>query len=124
MQISLTFKNVDSSEYLKSHAQETFDKLDKMLDKPADAHIVFSMEKLNNIAEINLNCGKIKIHAKEVSEKNMYSAIDILSDKVRLQIKKHTEKLKRHLSGDKFSIKTDFTDVISSDNLVEDSIDG
>jgi len=124
MQISLTFKNVDSSEYLKSHTQEKFGKLDRMLDNPADAHIVLSAEKLNNIAEINLNCGKIKIHAKEESEKNMYSAIDVLSDKVRLQIKKHTEKLKRHLSRDKFSIKTDFTDFISSNNLVEESIDG
>ena len=94
-----------------------------MFDNPADAHIVLSVEKLSNIAEINLNCGKIKIHAKEESEKNMYSAIDILSNKVRLQIKKHTEKLKRHLSGDKFTIKTDFTDFISSDNMVEDSID-
>ncbi len=124
MKISFVFKNVDSSEFLKSHTHEKFDKFDKMFDNPADAHIVLTVEKLRNIAEINLTCGKIKIHAKEESENNMYAAIDTLSDKVKLQIKKNTEKLKRHLSGDKVSIKTDFTDFISSDNLDEDSLDG
>jgi len=124
MQISFTFKNVDSSKYLKSHTHEKFDKLDKMFDSPADAHIVLSVEKSHNIAEVNLTCDKIKIHAKGDSENNMYAAIDTLSDKVRLQIKKSTEKLKRHLAGDKFSIKTDFPDFISSDDLIENSFDG
>jgi putative sigma-54 modulation protein len=124
MQMSITFKNIKSSDNLKFHTHEKFDKLDKMFDNPADAHIVLSMEKLCNIAEINLTCDKIKIHAKEESDNNMYAAIDILSDKVKLQIKKNTEKLKRHLSGDKFSIKTDFSDLISSDNPIENSVDG
>ena len=124
MQISFAFKNVGSSEFLKSHTHEKLDKLDKMFDNLADAHIVLSVEKLRNIAEINLTCDKIKIHAKEESENNMYAAIDTLSDKVKLQIIKNTEKLKRHLSGDKFSIKTDFTDFISSDNLDKNSLDG
>ncbi len=124
MQISITFKNIKSSDNLKSHIHEKFDKLDKMFDNPADAHIVLSTEKFRNITEINLTCDKIKIHAKEESENNMFAAIDTLSEKVKLQIKKNTEKLKRHLSGDKFSIKTDFTDFISSDNLIENSLDG
>jgi len=59
MQISFTFKKIDSSDFLKSHIQEQFDRLDKMLDKPADAHVVLSVEKLRNIAEINLDCGKM-----------------------------------------------------------------
>ncbi|MCP3955778.1 MAG: ribosome-associated translation inhibitor RaiA, partial [Desulfobacterales bacterium] len=51
-------------------------------------------------------CDKIKIRAKEESENNMYAAIDVLSDKVKLQIKKFKDKQKRHLAGDKQSIKT------------------
>lgn len=105
MQISLNFKNIDSSEALKSHVQEKFDRLDKMLDDTADAHVVLSTEKINNIAEINLNCSKMKIHAREESENNMYSAIDTLSDKVRLQIQKSKEKQRRHLAGNKQSIR-------------------
>lgn len=106
MQISVTFKNFDSSDHLKSHIQEKFDKLDKMLDRPATARVVLSVEKLLNIADINLNCDKITLHAKEKTEKNMYAAIDALSDNIKLQIKKSKEKQRRHLAGDKQSIKT------------------
>ena len=105
MKISIMFKNIDSSDALKMHIQEKLDRLDNMLDKPANAHVVFSVEKLRNIVDINLTCDKIKIHAKEETENNMYAAIDALSDNVKLQIKKFKDKQRRHLSGDKQSIK-------------------
>jgi len=106
MQITMTFKNFDSSDALKTQIHEKFDRLDKMLDSPAEAHIVLSIEKLRNIIEINLSCDKIKIHMKEETENNMYSAIDALSDKVKHQIRKYKDKQRRHLAGDKQSIKT------------------
>ncbi|MEH0022364.1 MAG: ribosome-associated translation inhibitor RaiA [Desulfobacter sp.] len=109
MQIAVNFKNIDSSDALKSHIHDKFDRLDKMLDAPGDAHIVLSVEKLRNIAEINLTSDKIKIHAKEEAENNMYAAIDALSDKVKLQIRKFKDKQRRHLAGDKQSL-TDLMD--------------
>lgn len=119
MQISLNFKNIDSSDSLKSHVQEKFDRLDKMLDNSANAHVVLSVEKLCNIVEINLNCNKMKIYAKEESDKNMYAAIDILSDKVKLQIKKNREKQRRHLSGDKQSIRKNAMDLEPLESIDE-----
>jgi putative sigma-54 modulation protein len=105
MQISITFKNIDSSDALKSHVHEKLNRLDKMLDNTADAYVVLSVEKLRNIADINLHCDKIKIHAKEETENNMYAAIDALADNVKLQIRKYKDKQRRHLAGDKQSIK-------------------
>lgn len=105
MQISITFKNIDSSDSLKTHIHEKFDRLDKMLDYPASAHIVLSEEKLLNIADVNLVCDSMKIYGKEEAENNMYAAIDALSDKVKLQIRKYKDKQRKHLSGDKQSIK-------------------
>jgi putative sigma-54 modulation protein len=119
MQISFTFKNMDSSEALKSHIHEKFDKLDKMMDSPAEAYIVLSVEKLRNIVDINLHCDKIKIHAKEEVESNMYSAIDALSDNIKLQIRKFKDKQRRHLAGDKESIKTNPAEFDVSDNLTD-----
>lgn len=105
MQISITYKNLDSSDAVKSHIHEKFEKLDKMLDYPAESNIVLSVEKLRNIAEINLFCDKMKIHAREETDTNLYAAIDALADKVRLQIRKYKDKQRRHLAGDKESIK-------------------
>lgn len=111
MNIILTFKNIPSSDALKSHIQEKLDKFDKMLDSPAEAHVVLTEEKLRSIAEIRMICDKMKIHAKdEAGENNMYSAIDGLSEKVKAQIRKNKDKQRRHLAGDKQSIRDDFLD--------------
>ncbi|MCD4721600.1 MAG: ribosome-associated translation inhibitor RaiA [Desulfobacula sp.] len=117
MHISITFKNINSSDALKSHIHEKFNRLDKLLDSPADARIVLSVEKIRNIIDINLTCDKIKIHAKEEAENNMYSAIDALSDNVKLQIRKYKDKQRRHLSGDKQTIKTNGMEIESSEDV-------
>jgi putative sigma-54 modulation protein len=103
MQTTVTFKKIDSSDSLKAYVQKKLDRFDKMLDSPAEAHVVLSVEKIRHIVEINLTCDKLNIHAKEKSE-NMYSSIDALMDKVKAQINKHKEKVKRHMSGDKMSL--------------------
>ncbi|MCK5542302.1 MAG: ribosome-associated translation inhibitor RaiA [Desulfobacterales bacterium] len=117
MQLSITFKNINSSDAIKSHIHEKFDKLDKMLDYPANGHIVLSVEKLRHIADINLNCDKIKIYAKEETENNMYATIDALTAKVKFQIKKSKEKQKRHLAGDKQSIKFNELEIDATGNI-------
>jgi putative sigma-54 modulation protein len=106
MQTIVTFKKIDTSNALRSYVEKKLKKFDKMLDAPAEATVVLSIEKIRHIAEITLVCGKLKIHAKEESE-SMYSSIDALMDKVKGQIKKSKDKLRRHMSGDKQSIKND-----------------
>ncbi len=118
MQVSVTFKKIDSSDSLKSYVQKKLERLDKMLDRPAEAHVVLSVEKIRHIAEITLDCDKLRIHAKEESER-MYSSIDALADNLKLQIKKNKEKLRRHLAGDKKSIRPGGTKIYSQDNTTD-----
>ncbi len=106
MQTTVTFKQIDPSSSLKDYVQKKLEKFDKLLESPAEAHVVLSVEKIRHIAEITLTCDKVKIHAKEESE-SMYSSIDALMDKIRIQIKKNKEKIKRHMSGKKQSIKNE-----------------
>jgi len=125
MQTTITFKKLDSSDSLKSYVNKKLAKFDKMLDSHGEAHVVLSVEKIRHIAEITLICDRLKIHAKEDSE-SMYSSIDALIDKVKIQIKKNKEKIKRHMSGKKQSIKNEqmenqFSDNVS-DNLMLDQI--
>ncbi len=131
MQLTVTFKKMDTSDSLKSYVQKKLDKFDKMLDSPAEAHVVLSVEKIRHIAEITLTCDRLKIHAKENSE-SMYSSIDALTDKIKAQIKKHKEKIKRHMSGNKQSIKDEsnglnedshFSDTPMVDQIILETID-
>ncbi|WDP88667.1 MAG: ribosome-associated translation inhibitor RaiA [Desulfobacter sp.] len=103
MQTTVTFKKMDSTDALKSYVGKKLDRFDKMLDSPAEAHVVLSVEKIRHIAEITLTCDKLNIHAREMSER-MYTSIDVLMDKVKAQITKYKEKEKHHMSGDKASL--------------------
>lgn len=103
MQVTITFKKIDTSDSLKSYVDKKLKRFDKMLDAPAEANVVLSVEKIRHIAEISLISAGLTLHAKEESE-SMYAAIDTLVDKIKGQITKHKEKIKKHMSGNKTSL--------------------
>jgi putative sigma-54 modulation protein len=98
MQTSVTFKNLDPSDHIKSYVSEKLNRLDKYLYNPADANVVLSVEKFRHIAEINIVGDRLNVNGKEETE-DMYSAIDMTLDKIEKQIKKNKEKVREHRSG-------------------------
>ena len=65
MQTSVTFKNIDPSDHLKSFVQDKLGRFDKYLDNPAEANVVLSVEKFRHIAEINLSGDRLNINGKD-----------------------------------------------------------
>jgi len=100
MQTSVTFKNLDPSEHLKSYVTDKLDRFDKFLDNPAEANVVLSVEKFRHIAEINISGDRMTIIGKE-EVNDMYSAIDLVLDKLEKQIKKSKEKTRERRSNSK-----------------------
>jgi len=94
MQTSVTFKNIEPSDHLKSFVQDKLDRFDKLLDNPAEANVVLSVEKFRHIAEINLSGDRLNIVGKEETN-DMYSAIDMVLDKLEKQLKKNKQKIKK-----------------------------
>jgi len=97
MQTSITFKNIDSSDHLKSYVMDKLDRFDRLLDNPAEASVVLKVEKFRHIAEINVSGDRMKINGREETE-DMYSAIDMVLDKLEKQIKKGKEKVRERRS--------------------------
>ena len=95
MQILVTFKGVDSSDYLKSYLEEKLERLDKIMPHPGTADVVFQEEKLRKIVDINLNGKGFDVHAKEESSA-WNEAIDLVVDKAKKQLIKNKEKLQSH----------------------------
>ncbi len=93
MQTSVTFKNLDPSDPLKSYVQDKLDRFDRLLDNPAEANVVLSVEKFRHIAEINISGDRLTIYGKEETN-DMYSAIDMVLDKLEKQIKKNKQKVR------------------------------
>ena len=98
MQISVTFKNLDPSDHLKSYIQNKLNKLDKLLDNPAEANVVLSVEKIRHIAEIKITGDRLSINCREKTN-DMYSSIDMALDKLEKQIKKNKQKIRNHRQG-------------------------
>lgn len=100
MHLSVTFKNLDSSDYLKAYVQDKLDRLDKLLDHPGYADVVLRVEHQRRIAEINITSDRLGIHAKEEND-NMHAAIDLVMDKIKKQLTKNKEKRRNRRTRDR-----------------------
>ena len=100
MQTTVTFKNLNPSKHYKAYVCDKLDRFDKLLDNPAEANIVLSVEKLRHIAEINLIGDRLNINAKEENS-DMHAAIDLVLDKLKKQLKKNKQKIRNRRSGSK-----------------------
>lgn len=98
MQLSVTFRNIESREALREYLQEKMSKLKKYLDFPLEANVVLAVEKHRHLAEVTLLANRLIINAQEETE-DMFAAIDRVTEKLERQILKYKEKLKRHKSN-------------------------
>jgi putative sigma-54 modulation protein len=88
---------MEPTESLRNYAEEKISKLNKYLDFPLEAHIVLTVEKFRHIADVTLSLNGTRIKGVEETE-DMYSAIDIVMDKIETQVKRHLSKIRRHRS--------------------------
>jgi putative sigma-54 modulation protein len=98
MQVAVTFRNTGSESWFKDYVTERLNRIQKYIDKPVEAHVVLSVEKFRNVAEINIMAKGINLVGKEEA-KDMQLAIDNVIDKIERQIKKHKEKSRDHKSS-------------------------
>ncbi|HBG45479.1 MAG TPA: ribosome-associated translation inhibitor RaiA [Deltaproteobacteria bacterium] len=95
MQKSVTFRHMESSEALKKYAEDKSDRLSKYLFEPIEIHWVLSVERIRHIADATVNANGTTFKS-QFDTQDMYSAIDMVIDKIEGQAMKHKEKLKTH----------------------------
>lgn len=98
MQVSVTFRNTEAEEWFKTYVNDRLGKIRKYLDRPLEAHVILTVEKFRNVAEVNLTAKGININGKEEA-KDMQLAFDSVVDKIETQLKKHKGKTRNHKDG-------------------------
>lgn len=93
MQKTVTFIGLEPSEAIKHYAFEKIDRLDKYLENPTKANIVFSVEKFRHSVEITLVADGHTINAHEETG-DMHSAVDMALAKLENQLKKNKKRFK------------------------------
>lgn len=99
-QVSFTFRNLDSSEGVKSYAREKVGKLQKFLRAPLAVDVVLSHERHLHRVEVALRAGGDRFAGAHESE-DMYASIDLVMDKLDRQIRdaKASAETRRKSSG-------------------------
>lgn len=95
MQITITTRNIENTEALKRYAEEKIARLQKFVDQITSVHIILSVEKHRQIAEVTLHVRELTIRGEE-SSADLYSAIDLVADKIERQILRYKEKIVDH----------------------------
>ncbi len=96
MQVSVIGRHIEVTEALKQYATEKFSRLEKYLPKALDVVVTLSVvKKVHHIAEAVIKSNGVLIQASEETEE-MYSAIDLLIEKIERRVRRYKEKLVDH----------------------------
>jgi putative sigma-54 modulation protein len=119
MQINLTFRNIEPAMSLREYAEGKIARVKKYIEEPIEAHVVLKVEKFRHIAEVSIDANGLRINGTEETN-DMYSAIDMVVDKIEAQVRKYREKLRRRKPADGVKHLAVSMNVLASGDLEED----
>ena len=97
MNISITFRQMDTSDAVKKYATDKLAKLQRFLRRPMTAKVTVSLDRRKHAVEARISSGSEHLEAHEKSD-DMYASIDLVMDKLERQIRgaKGTARARRH----------------------------
>lgn len=98
MQIDFHFRNLDTSEAMKTFAADKLAKLEKYLRPPSDAHVTFSVEKHLHVIDVILTSSGERYQGRS-EHHDMYASIDLVIDKLMRQLTRARGQDRNHRRG-------------------------
>jgi putative sigma-54 modulation protein len=95
MRLSVKGRNLEITEPLRRYAEEKVQRLTKYVDQIVTGHVVLAVEKHRQIAEVTLRVRDLTIRAEESTD-DLYSAIDLVTEKLERQILRYKERIVGH----------------------------
>ncbi len=92
MRFTITGKNIDVTEGLRSAVEEKIGKLDKYFGTETEVVVTLSVEKERQKIEVTIPIKGSIIRAEEVSN-DMYVSIDLVEEIIERQLKKYKNKI-------------------------------
>ncbi|MET0339706.1 MAG: ribosome-associated translation inhibitor RaiA [Polyangiales bacterium] len=87
MRIAFTFRNIDSSDSIKSYASEKLSKVQKYLRAPLDADVTLSLERHHHQIEVVMREGGHTYVSTKQSD-DMYASIDLVTECIEQQVRR------------------------------------
>lgn len=100
MKIIVSGRHLEITEPIKNYAEEKIARVEKYFDQITEIDVTLSVEKSKSEGEIHKadvllfgNGIKLKV---EMEDKDLYAAIDKVTDIMERKVRQHKEKLKDH----------------------------
>ena len=120
MKFNIHGKKIDVTESIKSYIEEKIGRLDKYFENPdnINATALIKLRGKDQVVEITINANKFILRGEE-SHKDLYAAIDKVSDKIERQIRKNKTRLKKKTVKDvSKDFVLDFEEKEENDNVI------
>ena len=99
MEVRISGRNFEITESLKEHVNKKVENFEKYLNNIIDVHVVLSVEKYRQCAEISVFAKKLKL-TETSEETDMYAAVDKVCTRIEKALRRHKEKIKSHRNKD------------------------
>jgi putative sigma-54 modulation protein len=92
MNLNVSGHHLDVTPAIRGYVQGKLERIRRHFDHVIDAHVILSVDKLRQKAEVTLHVRGKDIHCA-CEEQDLYAAIDLLVDKLDRQVLKYKGKL-------------------------------
>jgi putative sigma-54 modulation protein len=92
MNLNVSGHHVEVTPALRTYVQSKLERVTRHFDQVIDAHVILTVEKLVQKAEVTLHVSGKDLHC-ESEEDDLYAAIDLLADKLDRQVLRYKDKL-------------------------------
>lgn len=122
MKIQLRGQNIQLTDALRDYVEKKIGRLEKYFDSPPvqNVQVTLSVVRDLHIVEVTMPLNGIMMRAEERSP-DMYASIDLVSEKLEGQIRKHKTKLNRRFRAE--GIKAMFQESAATAIAVQDEIE-
>lgn len=91
MNIKVTGKNIEVTEAIRDYIEKRLERLEKFEGKNTDINVVCSVEREDQIIEIQINSDGEFLRVEERNE-DLYASVDLAIDRAERQLRKEKEK--------------------------------
>ena len=92
MNLNVSGHHVEVTPAIRSYVQSKLERIKRHFDHVTDAHVILSVDKLRQKAEVTLHVSGKDLHCAS-EEADLYAAIDLMTDKLDRQVLRYKDKL-------------------------------
>lgn len=110
MNTKITGKNIEVTSAMKEYIEKRLERLEKFASEHTEINVTCSVEREDQIVEIQVNNGKDYIRVDERNN-DLYASVDLALDKAERQLRKEKEKRIEKNQGGSFKVEYSSTEV-------------